>query len=504
MLHQNLSQRLLQRLSPAQIQLMKLFQVPTAQLEERIKEELEENPALEEGVPEPEKAEEQVDVKAKEEDKEEVVVEADADTAQEVNEANAWEEELNDLSSYYEDDDIADYKLKDNNYPDPDEEDRVIPVAVQTSFYEYLETQLQELDLEEKEHKIAEQLVGSIDEDGYLKREIEAIADDISFQQGFTATEEEIEAVLEKIQQLEPPGIGARDLKECLLLQLNRFKVKDPGVPLAYRIIDEQFDAFTKKNYEKIQRELQLEESEFKEAMEVILKLNPKPGSSYSGSIEKDQYIIPDYVIVNNNGNLELSLNSRNAPDLRVSRDFKDMMRDFDKSQNKTKEQKEAVLFIKQKIDSAKWFIDAIKQRQITLLGTMQAIMKYQYDYFLTGDETKLKKMILKDIADITGQDVSTVSRVSSSKYVQTEFGTIPLKFFFSEGITTDSGEEVSSREVKRTLQDFIDAEDKSNPLSDLQLVDMLNKRGYNIARRTVSKYREMLEIPIARLRKEI
>jgi len=503
MLHQNLSQKLLQRLSPAQIQLMKLFQVPTAQLEERIKEELEANPALEEGMPEPEQTEEQAEIKAKEE-KEDAVAEPDTDTAQEVNEANAWEEEVGDLSSYYEDDDIADYKLKDNNYPDPDEEDRVIPVAVQTSFYEYLESQLQELDLEEKEHKIAEQLIGSIDEDGYLKREIEAIVDDLAFQQSTVATEEEIEAVLEKIQQLEPPGIGARDLKECLLLQLNRFKVKDPGVPLAYRIIDEQFDPFTKKNYEKIQREMVLNDEEFKEAMEVILKLNPKPGSSYGGSVNKEQYIIPDYVIVNNNGNLELSLNSRNAPDLRVSRDFKDMMRDYDKSQNKTKQQKEAVLFIKQKIDSAKWFIDAIKQRQITLLGTMQAIMKYQYDYFLTGDETKLKKMILKDIADITGQDVSTVSRVSSSKYVQTEFGTIPLKFFFSEGIITDSGEEVSSREVKRILQDLIDAEDKTNPLSDLQLVEMLNERGYNIARRTVSKYREMLEIPIARLRKEL
>jgi RNA polymerase sigma-54 factor len=500
MLHQNLSQKLLQRLSPAQIQLMKLIQVPTMQLEERIQEELEVNPALEEGMPEPEEKQELAELKS-EDGKEENV--DDADTVQEVNVENAWEEEVNDLSSYYEDDDVADYKLKSNNYPDPDEE-RVIPVVAQTSFYEYLEKQLQELDLEEKEHKIAEQLVGSIDEDGYLKRDLDAIVDDLAFQQSIVVDEEEIEVVLEKIQQMEPPGVGARNLKECLLLQINKLKPKDSGVPLAYRIIDEQFDPFTKKNYDKIQREMQLEDEDFKDAMEVILKLNPKPGSSYSGSVSKQQYIIPDFVITNNNGILELALNSRNAPDLRISRDFKDMMRDFDKTENQTKQQKEAMLFIKQKIDSAMWFIDAIKQRQLTLMSTMQAIMKYQYDYFLSGDETKMKKMILKDVADVIGMDVSTISRVSSSKYVQTEFGIIPLKFFFSEGIKTDSGEEVSSREVKSILQDLINNEDKTNPITDNQLTEELTKRGYKIARRTIAKYREMLDIPVAKLRREL
>jgi RNA polymerase sigma-54 factor len=501
MLNQKLSQKLLQRLSPAQIQLMKLIQTPTMQLEERIQQEIEVNPALETGLPESDEKQELAEIKS-DDVKEETA--ADNDTVQEVTEENAWEEELNDLSAYYEDDDVADYKLKSNNYPDPDEEERVIPVAVQKSFYEYLEAQLRELELEDTEHKIAEQLIGSIDEDGYLKRELEAIVDDLAFQQSITADEEAIETVLEKIQQLEPPGVGARNLKECLLLQVNKLKPKDPGVPLAYRIIEEQFDAFTKKNYVKIQRELNLEDKEFKEAMDVILKLNPKPGSSYSGAVAKEQYIIPDFIITNNNGILELTLNSRNVPDLRVSRDFKDMMRDFEKTEKKTKQQKEAIFFIKQKIDSAQWFIDAIKQRHQTLMGTMQAIMKYQYDYFLTGDETKLKKMILKDIADVTGQDVSTVSRVSSSKYVQTEFGIIPLKFFFSEGIKTDSGEEVSSREVKSILQELIQNEDKSNPITDHQLTEELKKRGYKIARRTIAKYREMLEIPIAKLRREL
>lgn len=508
MLNQKLNQKLLQRLSPQQIQLMKLIQVPTAQLEERIKEELEANPALEEGIPEEEDEMRYQDIAvnspADNTDDIDDTPSEETDPLQEVNEDTAWEEELDDLSAYYNDDDTADYKSKDPQFSDPDEEERVVPVAVQISFYEYLENQLQELDLSPKEHIIAEQIIGSIDEDGYLRREIDAIADDLSFQQNITASEEEVEAVLERIQQLDPPGVGARNLKECLLLQLNKLRPGDLGVATAYRIIDEQFEAFTKKHYEKIQRELQLTDQELKEAMEVILKLNPKPGSSYSGNIEKEQFIIPDFIITNNNGKLELSLNSRNAPELRISSEFKEMLRDYDKTKHKTKEQKEAILFIKQKIDSARWFIEAIKQRQATLLNTMQAIMHYQYDFFLTGDETKLKKMILKDIADITGQDISTVSRVSNSKYVQTEFGTFPLKFFFSEGISTDSGEEVSSREVKRILQDLIDSEDKSKPLSDQQLMEELNRRGYNIARRTVAKYREMLDIPVARLRKQL
>jgi len=503
MLNQNLSQKLLQKLSPQQIQLMKLLQVPTAQLEERIQEELEVNPALEEGLDKGDDADELAEVKTVTEASDEKE-ENPQETVQEVNEENAWEDGLDDLTSYYEDDDVADYKLKDNNYPDPDEEDRVIPVAVQTSFYEYLETQLQELDLEEDEQKIAAQLIGSIDEDGYIRRALDAIADDLAFQQNVIASQEQIEAILEKIQLFEPAGVGARDLKECLLLQLNKMKPSDPGVSLAYRIIDEQFDGFTKKHYEKIQKEFNLTNEELKEAIELILKLNPKPGGNHGGSAIKQQYIVPDFQIINNNGKLELTLNGRNAPDLRVSSDFKSMLRDYDVSKNKTKEQKEAVMFIKQKIDSAKWFIDAIKQRQNTLLGTMSAILKYQYEYFLTGDETNLKPMILKDIAEITQQDISTVSRVSSSKYVQTEFGIMPLKYFFSEAMSTDSGEEVSSREVKKILQDLIEAEDKSKPWSDQYLTDELNKKGYNIARRTVAKYREMLGLPVARLRKEL
>lgn len=507
MINQNLSQKLLQKLSPQQIQLMKLLQVPTAQLEERIQEELEINPALEEGASTNDEQEETTEVKADSNNDADLLQNDEdntTDTVQEVTEENAWEEGMDDLSMYYDDDDVADYKLKDNNYPDADEEVRVIPVAVQTSFYEHLENQLQELDLDEKQHAIAAQLIGSIDEDGYLRREIDAIADDLAFQQNIVATKEEIETVLEKIQLFDPPGVGARDLKECLLLQLNKMKPSEPGVPIAFRIVDEQFDAFTKKHYEKIQKELQLSNEELKEAMEVVTGLNPKPGSSYSGSIEKQQYIIPDYFIVNNNGKLELSLNSKNAPELRVSSEFKDMLRDYDKSKNKNKQQKEAVMFIKQKIDAAKWFIDAIQQRQNTLLGTMNAILKKQYEYFLSGDETKLKPMILKDIAELTGQDISTISRVSNSKYVQTEFGTFPLKYFFSEALSTDSGEEVSSREVKKILQDLIEAEDKNKPLSDQDLTEELNKKGYNIARRTVAKYREMLDLPVARLRKEL
>ncbi len=520
MLNLNLSQKLLQKLSPQQIQLMKLLQVPTAQLEERIKEELEVNPALEEGAPdtdEPQETLSETDFSdTSEEEKTEVSDELltvnedriDAAPEEEVvkvdSEQDKWEEGLDDLSMYYDDDDVADYKLKDSNYPDPDEEDRVIPVAVQTSFYEYLEDQLHLFNLEENEQKIAEQLIGSIDEDGYIRRELDAIADDLAFQQNVSATEEEIEAVLKKIQQFDPPGTGARDLQECLVIQLSRLHADDEHVILAKKIIETQFDAFTKKHYEKIQKHFDLTDEQLKQAMEVILRLNPKPGSAYSGSLEKEQYIIPDFFITNNNGKLELSLNSRNAPELRVSNNFKDMMRDYDKSKEKTKQQKEAVMFIKQKIDSAKWFIDAIRQRQQTLLGTMSAMLRYQYEYFLSGDETKLKPMILKDIAEITGQDISTVSRVANSKYVQTEFGTFPLKYFFSEALTTDSGEEVSSREVKKILQDLIAAESKKKPLSDQFLTDELNKKGYNIARRTVAKYREMLDIPVARLRKEL
>lgn len=503
MLNQNLSQKQLQKLSPQQIQFMKMLQLPIDQLEERIQEEMEINPALEEGLDRQDDSEnggDELENNSNIEDKND----ADADKTKEVNEENAWEESLDDLSAYYEDDDTADYKLKSqNNLPD-DEENHTIPVATMVSFYEHLEVQLQELELSEKETIIGLQLIGSIDEDGYIRRELLAIADDLAFQQNLVTNKEEIEQVLEKIQKFDPPGIGSRDLKECLLIQINKLKPSDPGVSDAFKIVDEQFDAFIKKHYEKIQKELSLTNEALKTAIGIVLKLNPKPGSGYSSDLKKQQYIVPDFLIQNNNGELELSLNGRNAPDLRVSSEFKSLMRDYDKSNKKSKEQKEAILFIKQKIDSAKWFIDAIQQRQNTLLNTMHAIMEMQKDYFLTGDETKIRPMILKDIAEITKQDISTISRVSNSKYVQTEFGTKPLKYFFSESLSTDSGEEVSSREVKQILQDLIAAEDKFNPLSDQELTDALSKKGYNIARRTVAKYREMLDLPVARLRKEI
>ncbi|HXH20349.1 MAG TPA: RNA polymerase factor sigma-54, partial [Chitinophagales bacterium] len=488
MLKQGLSQKMLQKMSPQQIQLMKLLQVPTAQLEQRIKEELEANPALEEG--------EALDG----DEKEEAVSEEAQPSQDEKDEAETSQEEEIDLSEYMNDDEIADYKLQDNNYPDPDEE-KTVPIPVEKSFHEYLLDQLGALDLDERQEKIAEQLIGSIDNDGYLKREISSVIDDLSFSQNISATEAEVLEVLKKVQELDPPGTGARNLQECLLLQIDRIKGHEIYTRLAKKILTEHYDLFIKKHYDKLQKILEIPEEHLKGGLDIILHLNPKPGSGYSSGAKSEQYITPDFFITNNNGELQLSLNGRNAPELRISREFREMMKDYDKSKNKTKEQKEAVMFIKQKIDSAKWFIDAIRQRQKTLLDTMQAILEYQYEFFSTGDETKLKPMILKDIADKTGLDISTVSRVSNSKYVQTEFGIFPLKYFFSESIQTDTGEEVSTREVKKILTDMIAIEDKKKPYSDQYLTKMLNQRGYNIARRTVAKYREQLDIPVARLR---
>lgn len=480
---------MLQRMSPQQIQLMKLLQVPTAQLEQRIKEELEANPALEEGEP----------IDTDETDESAI---GEAEPEQEEKEDTSPEEDL-DLSEYLNDDEIADYKLQDNSYPDPDE-DKSIPLPVEQSFHEYLLDQLGTLELNEKQEKIAEQIIGSIDNDGYLRRELGSIVDDLSFSQNISATEEEILEVLKKVQEIDPPGTGARNLQECLLLQLDKLKGHEVYARLAKEILTSHFEHFTKKHYDKLQKILQIPEEHLKGALDVILRLNPKPGSAYSPGTKAQQYITPDYFITNNNGELQLSLNSRNAPELRVSREFMDMLKDYGKTKNKTKEQKEAVMFIKQKIDGAKWFIDAIRQRQKTLLDTMQAIMEYQYEFFTTGDETRLKPMILKNIAEKTGQDISTISRVSNSKYVQTEFGIYPLKYFFSESISTDEGEEVSTREVKKILSDMIAIEDKKKPYSDQYLTKLLNQKGYNIARRTVAKYREQLDIPVARLRKEL
>ena len=490
-LHQSLQQKLLQKLSPQQIQLMKLLQVPTAILDERIKEEIEENPALEQA----------------DEDSHDDEFEKDEFTepGEEEYKTEGTEDEYEniDISDYVHegDDDVGDYKMRDENYPEKDD-NRVIPHKVETSFMEIMLQQLGLLKLSEKQMKIAEQLVGSLDDDGYLRRETSAIIDDLAFRQNVDTDEVEIEQLLLQIQQFDPPGVAARNLQECLLLQLQRKKDKGKIIEISIKVLEKYFDEFTKKHYEKIQRALTLTDEQLREIISQIVKLNPKPGGTAGDTGKNTNYVIPDFFIANNAGKLELSLNSKNAPDLRISEGYRDMLKDYDKGTKKDKRQKEAVLFIKQKIDSAKWFIDAIKQRQNTLLNTMEAIMNYQHEFFLTGDETELRPMILKDIAERTNLDISTVSRVANSKFVQTEFGTYRLKFFFSESLQTDSGEEVSTREVKKILTDLIGEESKKHPYSDEKLTDMLQEKGYNIARRTVAKYREQLNIPVARLRK--
>jgi RNA polymerase sigma-54 factor len=478
-----LSQSLQQKLSPQQIQFIKLLQVPTAELESRIEEELEINPALEEG--------------------EEKETPEESNTEEEFPESPSGSEEEIDIKDYLRDDDYSGYKMQGDG---DDEEDRDMPIPMSTSLHEQLMTQLDFLGLEERRYAIGKQLIGSIETDGYIRRELEAIVNDLAFSQGIDTNAEEVESILKMIQSFDPPGIAARNLQECLLLQLDRMdNGHDIDVAVAKKIIAECFDEFTKKHYQKIQKKLDTEDEEFvKDAIELIIRLNPKPGGGSTGGNVKNQYIIPDFILTNNNGKLELALNSRNAPELRISRSYTEMFKAYDKSNKKDKKLKDAVTFVKQKLDAAKWFIDAIKQRQQTLLRTMKAIVDFQYDFFLEGDETKLKPMILKDIAGMINMDISTVSRVASSKAVQTDFGIFPLKYFFSEGITTDSGEEVSSREVKQIIKDIIEAEDKNKPLSDDKLEKILNEKGYNIARRTVAKYREQLNIPVARLRKEI
>lgn len=488
MLRQSLHQKMLQKLSPQQIQLMKLLQVPTATLEQRIKEELEENPALEENEKELEMEEEGLS------------------EAQDSNEEKYEEEDKDDDDDLGMDDYLQkesyDYREDGDEYS-ADDDNKTIPIAVGKSFHDLLYEQLLLLDLDEEEYIIADQIVGSIDDDGYLRREVDAIVDDIAFSRGIIVSEELVEKVLKEIQRFDPSGVGARDLQECLLIQLKR-KESKPLNKQAIQIIEDNFEAFTKKHYDKLKKQLNVEDNELKEIIDEIIKLNPKPGGSSAASMDIHQVVIPDFTLVNTNGKLEVLLNGKNAPDLRVSDSFKDMIKDYNKSKVKDKKQKEALLFIKQKIDSAKWFIDAIKQRQNTLLMTMNAIVSYQKSYFLTGDETEMRPMILKDIAEITNLDISTISRVANSKYIHTEFGTFLLKYFFSESLQTDSGEEVSTREVKKILQDLIDAEDKIKPHSDEQLTEGLREKGYNIARRTVAKYREQLNIPVARLRKEL
>lgn len=487
----NLSQKQLQKLSPQQIQLMKLLQVTTANLDQRIEEELEINPALEKGEEEEEKEDREFD----DLDQEEKVEEKEEDYDKE----NEF-----DVDDYFQDDDFPEYKTYNNNTTS-EEDNKTIPIEMGVSFHESLKKQLGTKKLSERDYKIGLQIVGSIDEDGYLRREISNIKNDLAFGQNLMVDTDEILKILEIVQQFDPSGIGARDLRECLLLQL-RNKDSSPPIRFAIKILDENFDLFTKKHYAKLRKIYNLEEDELKTVVEEILKLNPKPGGGYSGgrNVKIHQYIVPDFTIKNNDGELELLLNMRNAPALKVSRSFRDMLETYKATKEVTKQQKKDVLFIKQKIDAAKWFIDAIRQRQQTLMLVMKAIMEMQKEYFLTGDETKLKPMILKDIAEKVDLDISTVSRVANSKYVQTEFGIKLLKYFFSESMKNSDGEDVSTREIKSTLRDIIAKENKSKPYSDQKLMELLKVEGYPIARRTVAKYREQLSIPVARLRKEL
>jgi RNA polymerase sigma-54 factor len=489
MLRQNLQQKLLQKLSPQQIQFIKLLQVPTVSLDTRIKEELEENPALEDlslaNMNEP--IEDYPD--------------RDPDDTFNLEEVSEIADEFN-VDDYLQDDNINDYGSKYEQNGDDDEERKEIPIAVQNSFFESLQVQLDLEPLSDKDFRIGQQIIGSLDDDGYLRRPINSLIDDLAFSQNVFAEEEEVLELLKVIQTFDPAGVGARDLQECLLIQLRK-RDQSPSVVKAIRVVEDYLEEFTKKHYDKLERSLNMDSEELKEVIHEILKLNPKPGDSNAVTTKQLQ-IIPDFHISNNDGILFLTLNSKNAPELRVSRSYQDMFEHYDKSAQKDKKLKEAVQFVKQKLDSAKWFIDAIKQRQQTLLKTMNAIMHYQYDYFLTGDDKNLKPMILKDIADRIGMDISTVSRVANSKYVQTEFGTFLLKSFFSEAIQMESGEEVSNKEVKKILEECIGKEDKKRPLADEKLTEILKEQGYNIARRTVAKYREAMNIPVARLRKEL
>ena len=484
MLKQQLQQKLQQKLSPQQIQLIRLLELPAIELEERIKHELEDNPALEEGK-----------------DIADDFERTDDEGVDDIT-TNETDTDLS-LGDYMSEDDIPDYKLREISEKTDRKED--IPFSVSQSLNEYLLQQLGLRDLPEKEMKIAEYIIGNIDDDGYLRRELSAIADDLVFQAGQDVNEKEIEEVLTIIQDFDPAGVGARNLQECLLLQLDR-KEATPGVKMAIHILTEYFEEFTRKHYDKIMRGLNISEGTLKKAIHEIIALDPKPCSSWGGSMEAAMsQVIPDFLVEAVNGELILSMNNRDIPDLKISREYAEMFQDYtDNKANQTSKMREAVQFVKQKLDSAQWFIDAIKQRQETLQRTMEAIILLQRDFFLTGDDATLRPMILKDVAERAGYDISTISRVSNSKYVQTNFGIYPLKFFFSESMQTDSGEEISTREVKKIMKEHIDSEDKRKPLTDEELTTILKEKGYVIARRTVAKYREQLDIPVARLRKEI
>ncbi|SMC59948.1 RNA polymerase factor sigma-54 [Moheibacter sediminis] len=489
MLKQELYLKLQQKLSPQQIQLMKLVQLPTIAFEQRIKQEMEENPALEEGS---------------EFSDEDFAAESDTwEDGEYEGESNIDTSDIN-IDEYLSDDEIPNYKTYTNNYSD-DDEDRSTPYAQGVSFIDFLESQLRTFRLDEEEFLIAEFIIGNIDDDGYIRRDLQAIVDDLAFTQNIYTDKAEVEQLLKNyIQKLDPIGVGARDLQECLLIQLENKTPQTETTELAIDLMSKSFEAFTKKHYTRLMQKHDVTESQLKSAVSEIEKLNPKPGKSFSGNTKEVEHITPDFTIKIVEGDLELSLNGRNVPELRISNSYAEMLDTYKHTEKKSNEQKEAVLFVKQKLDAAKWFIDAITQRRNTLLITMQAIMQFQQEYFLTGDETKIKPMILKDIADLIGMDISTVSRVANSKYVNTPYGTFLIKDLFSESLTNEEGEEVSTREIKRILQDVIGEEDKKKPLTDEKLTEILKEKGYPIARRTIAKYREQLNIPVARLRKEI
>jgi len=485
MLDQKLQQKLLQKLSPQQIQMIKLLEVPAMQLEQRIKKELEENPALEEGPEEDDlQADEEVEVDPEQEERD--------------------QEEFA-LDDYLNDEDIPDYRLQVNNVSKDDDRREDIPYATGLSFHENLISQFNMRIDTEREETLGEYIIGNIDDDGYLRREVDNMVDDLAFLQNITTDEEELKAILTIIQDLEPAGIGARDLRECLLLQIGRKDQSVPSVALTKTVLTDYFEEFSKRHYEKIMLRLMISEDDMKGVINEVLKLNPKPGGAMNDPYTRSaQQIIPDFLLERTDSELELSMNNRTIPELKVNRGYSEMLESYSRDRKAGKQNRDAILFVKQKLDSAKWFIDAMKQRQNTLLLTMNAILEYQKEYFTEGDDTKLRPMILKDVAEMTGLDISTVSRVANSKYIQTHFGIYPLKFFFSEGMQTDGGDEVSTREIKRILHECINNEEKRRPLTDEKLTEILQEKGYQIARRTVAKYREQLNIPVARMRKEI
>ena len=478
----SLQQKLLQKLSPQQIQVIKLLEIPTMQLEQRIKKELEENPVLELESDSP-------------------MQDEDTNYGDDDGNNDVDNEEFS-VEDYYEDEEIPTYRLNTNNYS-KDEKYVDVPFSVGTSFNEFMSEQLSLTGLTEYERQLAEYILGNIDDDGYLRRDLLSISDDLAFNMNMDVSEEELEKVLKVIQDFDPPGVGARDLRESLMLQLQR--KESPEYDLAKLIVRDFFDEFTKKHYEKIRTKLDISEEELKKGIDLVLKMNPKPGSAYSNPLNKtNQHIVPDFILENVDGELSLSLNQRNVPELKINDTYQEMLRTMSENQKAKKNDKEAMLFVKQKIDSARWFIDAIHQRQTTLLLTMSEIISFQREFFQEGDEAKLRPMILKDIAERTNLDISTISRVSNSKYIQTHFGIYSLKYFFSEGLQKDDGEEVSTREIKKILKECIENEDKRKPLTDEKLAAILKEKSYNIARRTVAKYREQLDIPVARLRKEL